>query len=75
MTDDDFDFGFSTVSAEEYNEQIISKDTKVDNIYNAIMPLLNNLLKDADTNPYIHWPDRKAKIEQFIQKLKKIKDA
>ena len=75
MVDDDFDFGFSTVSAVEYNEQIVSKDTKVDNIYNAIIPLLNNLLKDADTNPYIHWPDRKTKIEQFKLKLQKIKDA
>ena len=75
MDDDDFDFGFSTVSADEYNEQIVSKDTKVDNIYNAIMPLLNNLLKDSETNPYIHWPDRKAKIEQFKLKLQKIKDS
>jgi hypothetical protein len=34
-----------------------------------IMPLLKNLEKDADKNAYIHWPNRKEKIQQFIKKL------
>jgi len=34
--------------------------------------LLNNLAKDADTKEYIHWPNRKAKIEEFRIKLNNI---
>jgi hypothetical protein len=30
---------------------------------------LKNLEKDADKNAYIHWPNRKEKIQQFIKKL------
>lgn len=71
MVDDDFDFGFSSVSEEEVKSE---GNTKAERMYNAIMPLLKNLLKDADTNPYIHWPNRKEKITQFIQKLDNIKE-
>jgi hypothetical protein len=41
-------------------------------MYNAIMPLLTNLKKDADKNPIINWPDRGKKIDMFIAKLNKI---
>ena len=38
-------------------------------MYNMVLPLLNNLAKDGETNAYIHWPNRGAKIEQFKKKL------
>jgi hypothetical protein len=34
-----------------------------------IMPLLVNLLKDADTKEYIKWPNRKVPIETAIEKI------
>jgi hypothetical protein len=34
-----------------------------------VLPLLNNLAKDADKNAYIHWPNRATKIEEFKKKL------
>ena len=37
-----------------------------------INPLLNNLLKDADTKPIINWPNRKEKIQQFMALLDEI---
>jgi hypothetical protein len=37
-----------------------------------ITPLLNNLLKDADTKPIINWPNRKEKIQQFMALLNQI---
>jgi hypothetical protein len=64
--DGDFDFGFTTMA-----EEVIKQDAndKAQAMYTAIMPLLKNLAKDADKNAYIHWPDRKQKIDQFIKKL------
>jgi len=62
---DDFDFGFTTTSEAD----IISENGKADAMYKLIVPLLNNLSKDADTNEYIHWPNRKQKIEAFRKKL------
>jgi len=44
---------------------------KLDKLYNAILPLLANLEKDADKD-YILWPNRGPKIEEFRQHLKKI---
>tara|TARA_R110000796_G_scaffold205364_1_gene321373 strand:+ start:759 stop:1067 length:309 start_codon:yes stop_codon:yes gene_type:complete len=45
---------------------------KLDKLYNAILPLLANLEKDADTREYLYWPGRAEKIEEFRQHLKNI---
>lgn len=67
--DFDNDFGFSTYSESDYKD----KDTaKAQLMYDAILPLLNNLAKDADKNEIIKWPDRGSKIEKFKKKLLKI---
>lgn len=68
MNLDDFDFGFSTHSEEE----LIPQDNRAQQMFDAIVPLLNNLAKDADTNAYIHWPNRTKKIEEFKNKLQAI---
>lgn len=81
------DFGFSTVGVDDIaSEPMValkldtaSRDStkaqnKMESMYNAIMPLLNNLMKDADKNPYIHWPNRVEKIEAFIKKLDIIRE-
>jgi hypothetical protein len=81
---DDFDFGFLTVSQEQLKERealaaqsakteaFKANDEKVQRIYNLILPLLENLKKDADTKEYIYWPNRKGKIEAFIAKLQSV---
>jgi hypothetical protein len=28
-----------------------------------------NLSKDSDTNPYIHWPNRKQVVEEQIKRI------
>tara|TARA_R100001509_G_C4855319_1_gene211498 strand:- start:855 stop:1271 length:417 start_codon:yes stop_codon:yes gene_type:complete len=84
MADDFFDFGFTavdeneleavqkaaaqteTVAAEKMNTQ-----EKIDKLYNAIVPLLNNLKKNPEKE-YILWPDRLNKVEQFETHLQKI---
>jgi hypothetical protein len=75
--DDDFDFGFSSISESDFiarEEKAVSNavegvQNKVEKMYNMVLPLLNNLAKDGETNAYIHWPNRGAKIEQFKKKL------
>ncbi len=78
MSDDDFfDFGFTAVDESELkavqeaarqNESIATTVTvtqeKLDKLYNAIVPLLNNLKKNPEKE-YILWPNRIEKVEQF----------
>ena len=75
-----FDFGFTTVTEEELEvvqkaqkseetAQIVQE--KIDRLYNAIQPLLNNL-KVNPSKEYIYWPNRMEKVEQFETYLQKI---
>jgi hypothetical protein len=73
--DDDFDFGFTTVSDEVFQQAEAAAEEgqqKAEQMYKLILPLLNNLAKDADKNAYIHWPNRKEKIEAFKKKLQSL---
>ena len=84
MSDDIFDFGFTAVNEDELqavqktqalanDEEQVATATqdKIDNLYNAIVPLLNNLKKNPEKE-YILWPDRLAKVEAFEDHLQKI---
>ena len=74
---DDFDFGFTAVDETELeavqNAELLAgqisaseKTTqdKLDKLYNAITPLLNNLKANPEKE-YIYWPNRINKVEQF----------
>lgn len=100
--DDDFDFGFSAVSEDDFKqkefeaaekarqeaEEIIRQQQQeasdiIDEVSataeeykkrlmtlnKMIQPLLKNLIEDADTKPYIHWPDRKKKLQEFMARV------
>jgi hypothetical protein len=71
------DFGFTCVDetelqsfqqaeakVEETTATAAALEEKVDQLYNAIQPLLNNL-KANPSKEYILWPNRLEKIEQF----------
>ena len=75
---DVFDFGFTAVSENEL-EAIQSAESsaaevqqRLDNLYEAIVPLLKNLKQNPDKD-YIFWPDRVAKVEAFEKHIEKIK--
>jgi tetrahydromethanopterin S-methyltransferase subunit B len=72
-----FDFGFTAVTEDELEKvqeittqvqqtetSLTSLQGKVDDLYNAIIPLLTNLKKNPEKD-YIHWPNRLDKVEQF----------
>ncbi len=80
MSDDIFDFGFTAVTEEELESVQTLQQTVVEaegfedrlnNLYNAIQPLLNNLRKDPEKE-YILWPNRLERVEEFSDFLDKI---
>jgi hypothetical protein len=80
---ENFDFGFSFLDegesiydnqidhARSNEEEIADLQTRVDLLYNSILPFLDNLCKNPD-KPTIHWPNRVEKIEDFKQRLRQI---
>lgn len=84
MSDDMFDFGFTAVDEDELQAvqktQALANDAeqmasttqeKLDKLYNAVVPLLNNLKKNPEKD-YILWPNRLEKVEQFETHLQRI---
>jgi len=84
MADDLFDFGFTLVDENELEvvqqaqSQVASVSSsveetqdKLDKLYNAIQPLLNNLKMNPEKE-YILWPNRTEKIEQFEDHIQSI---
>ena len=79
-----FDFGFTAVDeneleavqkvaakAETLGAEKLNTQDKIDRLYNAMIPLLNNLKKNPEKE-YILWPDRLTKVEAFEDHLTKI---
>ena len=81
---DVFDFGFTAVDEGELEavqnvaaqadaalSDMEKMQEKLNNLRNAIEPLLKNLEANPD-KAYIHWPDRPAKVKAFRAHLDKI---
>lgn len=74
---DMFDFGFTAVDEDELEAVQTAAsaagtvEDRLDALYNAITPLLNNL-KANPQKDYILWPNRLAKVEEFETHLTKI---
>lgn len=84
MSDNMFDFGFTLVDENELEavqqatQQVESVSTAVestqerlDKLFSAVQPLLNNLKANPEKE-YILWPNRLEKIEQFEDHIQKI---
>lgn len=69
--DDDFDFGFTTVSEDTITQGQQELNTQLQQLYNAIIPLLKNLQANPEKE-YILWPNRVEKIKEFKIKIDKI---
>lgn len=84
MSDDLFDFGFTAVTEEELEavqeakekvesttSSVSELEDKLERLYNAVQPLLNNLRANPEKD-YIYWPNRADKVDQFRDRLDKI---
>ena len=76
----DFDFGFTLVDENELDvaqtatasaAEASTTQDKLDKLYNAIGPLLNNLKANPEKE-YIKWPNRVEKVEAFETHIQKI---
>ena len=69
-----FDFGFTAVTEEELGTvqqtmaNLESTDARLNELYNAIQPLLTNLRANPEKE-YIYWPNRLEKVEAFSDML------
>jgi hypothetical protein len=45
-----------------------SYEEKLNALHKMVMPLLNNLAKDAEKD-YIYWPGRQKKMQEFIKQV------
>lgn len=82
VIDNDDDFGFSAISAAEYEAQINKaaavasapiedyKQRLLD-LEKIILPFLEKL-RDTGDKEYIFWPNRKPSIDKQIEKIKKL---
>ena len=58
-------------TATQLEGEVSRLQDKIDNLYNAVIPLLSNLKKSPEKS-YILWPNRTEKIEQFEDHLRSI---
>lgn len=84
MSDEIFDFGFTlvdeaeleavqqaTAQVQSVSSSVEETQQRLDRLFNAIQPLLNNL-KQKPEKEYILWPNRLEKIEQFEDHIQNI---
>lgn len=81
----DFDFGFTGVDEHEIKQDVLDELSQKDQaltekeqelqhkikvLEGIIVPLLNNLIKTSD-KAYIHWPNRRDKCQEMLDKVLK----
>jgi len=75
-----FDFGFTAVAEQDLDatkqvdvayKQAAKHEDKLAKLYDAILPLLQNLKKNPEKE-YIKWPNRVKKVEEFEKMISEI---
>lgn len=75
-----FDFGFTAVAEQDLDatkqvdvayKQAAKHEDKLAKLYEAILPLLQNLKKNPEKE-YIKWPNRVKKVEEFEKMISEI---
>jgi len=64
------DFGFSMEDEDEVSSDDLEE--RLDRMHSAVLVLLNNLSKNPEKT-IIKWPDRVERINEFKEKLERIR--
>lgn len=51
-----------TATAQEYKDRL-------NLLHKMVMPLLKNLAAEGDKKPYIYWPERTQKMQEFMARI------
>lgn len=71
MQEIDDDFGFTIVDQTELTSGHDALTLQLQQLYNAVIPLLKNLKANSDKDTIV-WPNRSVKIDEFKTKIDKI---
>ena len=71
MQEIDDDFGFTIVDQTELTFGQDALTSQLQQLYNAVIPLLKNLKANPDKDTIV-WPNRAIKIDEFKTKIDKI---
>jgi len=71
MQELDHDFGFTIIDQLDLTAGQDALTTQLQELYNAIIPLLKNLKANPDKDTIV-WPNRAIKIDEFKTKIDKI---
>ena len=71
MQEIDDDFGFTIVDQTELTSGQDALTLQLQQLYNAVIPLLKNLKANPDKDTIV-WPNRSVKIDEFKTKIDKI---
>lgn len=71
MTDTEHDFGFTIVDEAEITSDSDQLTSQLQQLYNAIIPLLKNLKANPEKDMIV-WPNRSSKIDEFKTKIDSI---
>ena len=71
MQEIDDDFGFTIVDQTELTFGQDALTSQLQQLYNAVIPLLKNLKANPDKDTIV-WPNRAIKIDEYKTKIDKI---
>jgi hypothetical protein len=63
------DFGFTTTNVSVQKTDVDEYRERLQKMHAMIVPLIQNLMKDGDTNPIINWPNRTERLQKFLNDL------
>jgi hypothetical protein len=64
------DFGFTTTNISAIQKTDVDEyRERLQKMHAMIVPLIQNLMKDGDTNPIINWPNRTERLQKFLNDL------
>jgi hypothetical protein len=63
------DFGFTTTNISAQKTDVDEYRERLQKMHAMIVPLIQNLMKDGDTNPIINWPNRTERLQKFLNDL------